>query len=379
MHPARGLPTRTWLIALAGLLAVSSALATPPYGDPNQPYDRLPGTWETYHVKWAKPLPGGALKVLVIVPYSESREVVELAQRLDIEYTAIMCAGSSVWEKGGADGGDTSSPLTGKDTEIIRELSRKRLDLSRRYDAIVIARVSWKVIPANVRELIAKHVARGTGLVYVSPNGFGAGGGSFRKTSGNDQEFAGLLQTDNDPAVAKRIIDSLPFDVIPVKALGARDEFPKSSGDTPSGATVTTTPICITTSSHGKGRVLALLNYRYFNKLLRSAVDDSPSRVEYDKVTFDYLFALLAQCVRWSAGSDATIIPEISFHGPATSFTAPLDKKLMQYRYDFKNPQRFVARKDLRKSKILLSVSGNRGPSSPLKNGALALGLTYLV
>ena len=49
----------------------------PPYGDPNQPYDRLPGTLKTYHVPWAKPLKGGPLKALFIVPYNDSREVVE--------------------------------------------------------------------------------------------------------------------------------------------------------------------------------------------------------------------------------------------------------------------------------------------------------------
>ena len=34
-------------LVLAPILLVSSAWATPPFGDPNQAYDRLPGTWET--------------------------------------------------------------------------------------------------------------------------------------------------------------------------------------------------------------------------------------------------------------------------------------------------------------------------------------------
>ena len=69
--------------------------ATPPYGDPNQPYDHLPGTRETYHVKGLKLLSGGQLKVLFIIPFSSSQEVVELAQRLDLDYTVIMNAGRS--------------------------------------------------------------------------------------------------------------------------------------------------------------------------------------------------------------------------------------------------------------------------------------------
>ena len=86
---------RTARLALGTVIALfcASAIATPPYGDPNQPYDKLPGTHETYHVKWAKPLEGGPLKVLFIVPFSNSREVVELAQRLELRYTVIMNAG----------------------------------------------------------------------------------------------------------------------------------------------------------------------------------------------------------------------------------------------------------------------------------------------
>ena len=34
-------------LVLVPILLVSSAWATPPFGDPNQAYDRLPGTWET--------------------------------------------------------------------------------------------------------------------------------------------------------------------------------------------------------------------------------------------------------------------------------------------------------------------------------------------
>ena len=55
------------------LMAIPTILATPPYGDPDQPYDRLPGTLETPHVKWAKPLAGGQLNVLFILPYNNSR------------------------------------------------------------------------------------------------------------------------------------------------------------------------------------------------------------------------------------------------------------------------------------------------------------------
>src|ERR1035437_8007229 len=94
------------------LLTAGTGYGGEPYGDPNQPYDKLPGTLETYHMKWATPLPQGKLKALFIIPYGNSREVVELRQRLDRDYTVIMTAGNSSWWEGYREGGN-ASPLDG--------------------------------------------------------------------------------------------------------------------------------------------------------------------------------------------------------------------------------------------------------------------------
>ena len=133
--------TRTECILLVVVtFFIGRVWALPPHGDPNQPYDRLPGKWKTSHVEWAKPLPRGALKVLFLVPYSNSREVVELAQRLDIQYTVIMNAGRSVWEKGYSTG-DTASTLHGKEANALDRLAEERLNFSKHYDVILIGKV----------------------------------------------------------------------------------------------------------------------------------------------------------------------------------------------------------------------------------------------
>ena len=85
------------LSVFVGLLSASPSVGTPPFGHPDQPYDRLPGTLETSHVPWARPLNGGKLDVLFICPYNNSREVVELAQRLDVNATVIMSAAHTGW------------------------------------------------------------------------------------------------------------------------------------------------------------------------------------------------------------------------------------------------------------------------------------------
>ena len=52
-----------------------------------QPYGIVTTAYETPHVKWAKPLAGGSIKVLIAAPTWSHRETVELAQRLDIRFT----------------------------------------------------------------------------------------------------------------------------------------------------------------------------------------------------------------------------------------------------------------------------------------------------
>ena len=59
----------------------ASAYALPHYGDENQAYDRIPGTLVTPHIPWARPLAGGPVKALVVIPYNMTRESEELRER----------------------------------------------------------------------------------------------------------------------------------------------------------------------------------------------------------------------------------------------------------------------------------------------------------
>ena len=56
----------------AGMFDVSAAVVTP------------------HSSPWAKPLPGKRLRVLFIVPRWNARQVVEVAQRLDMDYRVLM-------------------------------------------------------------------------------------------------------------------------------------------------------------------------------------------------------------------------------------------------------------------------------------------------
>ena len=50
------------------------------------------------------------------------------------------------------------------------QVEEQRLSLAHEYDVIVIGKISWVVIPPSVRSRILEHVARGSGLVYVTPH-----------------------------------------------------------------------------------------------------------------------------------------------------------------------------------------------------------------
>ena len=120
IHVMRPVLRFSIIVSACTMLLPATLRGTPPYGDPNQPYDRIPGTLETAHTKWARPLPTGPIKALFLLPYGDSREVVEIAQRLHLDYTVIMNAGHTAWEKGYGEGENTT-PLTGVEAKHVLE------------------------------------------------------------------------------------------------------------------------------------------------------------------------------------------------------------------------------------------------------------------
>ena len=363
-----------WLCTALALVALPTQ-AVPPYGDPNQPYDKLPGTWETYHVPWLKPLAEGRRNVLFIVPFAESREVVELAQRLELDYAVIMTAGRAAWALGsGGGGGSEPTTLMGTEAEaVVTKIADQRLNLAQPYDAIVIGKVSWEAIPAKYRDLILEHVKRGTGLAYVSPNRQkpDIANGEYAKPQGvetaQDQLYDQLFRTDENPQVGKAITDALPLDILPLKRLEAPTEFAALKKIQAEFFNIhyRQVPVCITTSHLGKGRVLAL---QYFDTEMkgRSSTALTPG-LRHDPTLYDYDHALLARCVRWTCGADPVINVGISVVGPKTGLKGTPDERDAAYVYEFKTPTAVIERKDLQQAKIVFAVSATDGKPRNLR------------
>lgn len=359
------------LTAAAFMFMAADVRAIPPYGDPNQPYDKIPGTWETDHVKWAKPLADGKLKVLIIVPYTRSREVVELAQRLDMDYTVIMTGGRSTWDQGQYEGANATPLFGNQATEVLNALTLERLSMANEYDGIVIGGISWLELPEFARDLILKHVERGEGLVYVSPNRIELtiyngldllSGGSLAKTE--DPQFTALFQNDENPSIASQIFAGLPMDLLPLEILAQTTDFKTLKQPPRKFDFLLQSPVCITTAHFGKGRIIGL---NYFDAELNktNTLTSLTPNVTYDKVIYDYLYALLAKCVLWSADKASTASLNINIQGPSIDREIPKVEPQLKKLWDLKTPAAIFARNGLDTIVARLSAELLKGQSQP--------------
>jgi hypothetical protein len=133
-----------------GALLAGAALAL---GAERTRYDRAfyepSGEVVTPHVVWQKPMAGGPLRVLFITHRNAMREVIELAQRLDLDYRVFACESPAKFGETGQ-GVDASWRLVrGNSAEELAE--RLRQDLAAEVDVIVLGNVKWDELPIDCR------------------------------------------------------------------------------------------------------------------------------------------------------------------------------------------------------------------------------------
>ena len=143
-------------------------------GDPNQRWSHarpglLPSTarkdllsWDpeaniTPHLKWAKPLADGPIKALVLCDHINGREVLELAQRVDIKFdTFTMRSGFyKFWYY------------------VDREENAKKLAdyiAKKPHDVVVLGGISGQYLKAAGQKALLEYLNKGGGLVYIMPN-----------------------------------------------------------------------------------------------------------------------------------------------------------------------------------------------------------------
>ena len=115
---------------------------------------------ETPHIKWAKPLKNGKIRVLALTPFPSWRELAELAQRLDIELTSM------VWtlpHKPLFSYGPYYGVLTNQD--VLDNLDGL---LAKDYDVILLAGINWDHLTKVQRSEIVRKVKEGCGFVEIN-------------------------------------------------------------------------------------------------------------------------------------------------------------------------------------------------------------------
>ncbi len=277
----------------------------------------------TPHIPWAKPYCKGPLRALVLCDDHHCREVIELWQRLDLklEYVKFF----STYEKEYLYQGDRSvlslEAAQRRLQEKLKQGSDRSGDLSyRAYDVIIISGLKWDFhfSPAN-RKALAEMVERGTGLVYVEPDGLTPGDelqGICGIPDGEKRSLGWYGQWES-PA-DHQLTAGLPWELFPrTRRMPFLTPPPgevlatiKGTGEQP----------LMVAGKLGQGRVLTLTydtlthepSYRGFSALTPAISYRGAFCLpdEMKPVTWDYWepwYALLCRAAVWAAGKDSGV------------------------------------------------------------------------
>ena len=216
----------------------------------------------TPHITWAKPASDGPVKALFIVWRGGMRELVELSQRMDLEYTCLPTADARTF----CEDKDSYNPGW-RDLETMTNDAEQKLKDS--YDVIVMANVNWSCFPLMMRYWILKKVKDGTPLIA-------------------------LVNTPDDylkRATAKKTKFELPA-LVPFKGL------PAFSKQADLAAFLNAT---CESSTFGKGKIFML---RGFSVPTKQALTPGPqpSILGAPLVDYDYYLAYVCHLLQFAAG-----------------------------------------------------------------------------
>ncbi|MDD2706692.1 MAG: beta-galactosidase trimerization domain-containing protein [Verrucomicrobiae bacterium] len=255
------------LILSMALFAITTRLwAVNDYGSKYwSPTDEV----ETPHIKWTKPDAQGPLKVLFIVSRLGMREVVELAQRMDLQYT-VFAVGGQNYNLSGFNSFlavNQYEPDRARDEDSMSDEFESKLDGS--YDLIVAGNVNLNTFPLFVRYKLMKKVKDGIPLVF----------------SGKPDEYF-------KRATVKKIKIELPA-LIPFRGLPAFAGYKSRSEWL--GATVDY-------AEFGKGKILTLRGYGIPCGLQEFTPGPMGDFLDPKFVEYDYYLAWLGHLLRYAAG-----------------------------------------------------------------------------
>jgi hypothetical protein len=194
-----------WVLALfiSLFLRASSATVTEyktntpnAYKYSNESFYSLPLNFQSPHINWAGPNAFGKLNIFVIVPNTAVRDVMELKQRIPMNVTVLRTKKATTFstEKG---------YIFKLSSANILKFASDKLSNSYRYDAIIIGKTKWSILPKKLQKLILNKVKSGTALVFVSPWGI-------------NKKLMDKVRWSSDTNLEESIKNSVPMRILPL-------------------------------------------------------------------------------------------------------------------------------------------------------------------
>jgi hypothetical protein len=258
---------------------------------------------ETPHVAWGRPFASSPVRAFAIADVASGRGIVELAQRLDLDFKATTIGrnpGTNKWgfgdfyEQRSYGGENWSAPYSLAHTYIADDLLN-----GPDYDVILWPGIHpWESYPAEIREQLLKRVEAGAGLILFHPL-------SAARGAGTDRELSGLLPLLVAPEMGTAdrtrwrvksghyITRGVPLDAFPWGQISVAPA--RASGavllETSQGAPV------LAIGTLGKGRIVA---FAYRDRGMIPEIDqvfETGLHYPYQ----EYLWSLVARATVWAA------------------------------------------------------------------------------
>ena len=261
---------------------------------------------ETPHVQWARPLPGGPIRLLAVPTVEEGRTLVELAQRLSLDLTTVSIDPNwdvNKWTM--AFGPDYGARAEKGDLKLIYSYLEEELTSDKKFDAILLPlNHGWEQLTPASREALARRVRAGCGLVLIRP--FQSELSPLTPVKLNVPEGEHDAPSEPGPVESspwRRVSDHYITRAIPVETFPSRDLENFIYRAEPGAAVLIRTesghPL-LATGTFGKGRVVAF-GYRNMGLSWRMPMAAGGHFVD---LYWEYFYSLLCRSLIYAAGRE---------------------------------------------------------------------------
>jgi len=268
---------------------------------------------ETPHMKWGNPLDGGPIKAYLLAGVADGRGVIELAQRLQLDFKATTLgrrAGTNMYGFG-----DFYQQRRGPQKGFTLAYTYIADDLLNgpEYDVILWPSIHpWDDFPKEVRENIRKRVEAGAGLILFHPRTNGSEGADLWELSPLVHVEAGGRRT-GDKTLWRVTTEHYITRGVPLEAF-PWGEIEALSGEVAGELLLETengTPV-LAVKKLGQGRVVA---FSYPEAGMIPRIDNIwETGLHYPYQ--EYLWSMVARAVVWAAGREpATAIRKTELSG----------------------------------------------------------------